>query len=87
VEPREFWDRNTVLAEAFCVSDERVRQAQAVLDEAQAERSRTLAAFAVTVGNDGTIADLMGLNEREVRLARRTGQDQQTEYMDVKAGK
>jgi hypothetical protein len=72
VEPREFWDRNTVLAEAFCASDERVRQAQAVLDEAQAERSRTLAAFAVTVGNDGTIADLMGLNEREVRLARRT---------------
>jgi hypothetical protein len=72
VEPREFWDRNTVLAEAFCASDERVRQAQAVLDEAQAERSRTLAAFAVTVGSDGTIADLMGLNEREVRLARRT---------------
>ncbi|MFJ4920697.1 hypothetical protein [Streptomyces sp. NPDC088725] len=72
MEPREFWDRNTVLAEAFCASDERVRQAQAVLDEAQAERSRTLAAFAVTVGNDGTIADLMGLNEREVRLARRT---------------
>lgn len=43
-----------------------------MLDEAQAERSRTLAAFAVTVGSDGTIADLMGLNEREVRLARRT---------------
>ncbi len=72
VEPRDFWDRNTVLAEAFCTSDERVRQAQSVLDEAQAERSRTLAAFAVTVGRDGTIADLMGLNEREVRMARRT---------------
>ncbi len=43
-----------------------------MLDEAQAERSRTLAAFAVTVGDDGSIADLMGLNEREVRLARRT---------------
>lgn len=72
VEPREFWERNTVLAEAFCASDERMRQAQALLDETQAERSRTLAAFAVTVGDDGSIADLMGLNEREVRLARRT---------------
>jgi hypothetical protein len=60
------------LAEAFCASDERVRQAQSVLDETQAERSRTLAAFAVTVGNDGTVADLMGLHEREVRVARRT---------------
>ncbi|WP_335932093.1 hypothetical protein [Streptomyces sp. PTD5-9] len=49
-----------------------MRRAQALLDEAQAERSRTLAAFAVTVGDDGSIADLMGLNEREVRLARRT---------------
>ncbi|WP_242572677.1 hypothetical protein [Streptomyces sp. NP-1717] len=72
MDPRELWDRNSVLAEAFCASDEQVRQAQAVLDEAQAERSRTLAAFAVTVGNDGAVADLMGLNEREVRLARRT---------------
>ncbi|MFB7913190.1 hypothetical protein [Streptomyces sp. NPDC056061] len=72
MEPRDFWDRNTVLAEAFCASDERMRRAQALLDEAQAERSRTLAAFAVTVGDDGSIADLMGLNEREVRLARRT---------------
>ncbi|MFD3519538.1 hypothetical protein [Streptomyces sp. NPDC058653] len=72
MEPRELWDRNSVLAEAFCASDEQVRRAQAVLDEAQAERSRTLAAFAVTVGNDGAVADLMGLNEREVRLARRT---------------
>ncbi|WP_342281226.1 hypothetical protein [Streptomyces sp. CLV115] len=49
-----------------------MRRAQALLDETQAERSRTLAAFAVTVGDDGSIADLMGLNEREVRLARRT---------------
>ncbi|MFI9624511.1 hypothetical protein [Streptomyces sp. NPDC052042] len=49
-----------------------MRRAQALLDEAQAERSRTLAAFAVTVGDDGSIAGLMGLNEREVRLARRT---------------
>ncbi|MFD3920348.1 hypothetical protein [Streptomyces sp. NPDC058595] len=72
MDPRELWDRNSVLAEAFCASDEQVRRAQAVLDEAQAERSRTLAAFAVTVGNDGAVADLMGLNEREVRLARRT---------------
>lgn len=72
MEPRELWDRNSVLAEAFCASDEQVRQAQAVLDGAQAERSRTLAAFAVTVGNDGAVADLMGLAEREVRIARRT---------------
>ncbi|MFE7614062.1 hypothetical protein [Streptomyces sp. NPDC057496] len=71
MEPREFWERNTVLAEAFCASDERMRRAQALLDETQAERSRTLAAFAVTVGDDGSIADLMGLKEREVRLARR----------------
>ncbi|MGW2176771.1 hypothetical protein ACWCXX_01520 [Streptomyces sp. NPDC001732] len=48
-----------------------MRRAQALLDETQAERSRTLAAFAVTVGDDGSIADLMGLKEREVRLARR----------------
>lgn len=61
-----------MLAEAFCASDERVRRIQAELDDAQAARTRTLAAFAVTVGNDGTIADVMGLNEREVRLARRT---------------
>ncbi|GHH69723.1 hypothetical protein GCM10018793_02620 [Streptomyces sulfonofaciens] len=72
MKPREFWDRNTILAEAFCASDERVRQARSLLDEAQAERSRTLAAFAVTVGSDVTIAALMGLNEREVRMARRT---------------
>ncbi|MYV54293.1 hypothetical protein [Streptomyces sp. SID3212] len=70
--PRELWERNIVLAEAFCASDERVRQAQSTLDDAQAERNRTLAAFAVTVGNDGSVADLMGLNEREVRVARRT---------------
>ncbi|MER5746827.1 hypothetical protein ABT097_26560 [Streptomyces sp. NPDC002225] len=49
-----------------------MRRAQALLDEMRAERSRTLAAFAVAVGDDGSIADLMGLNEREVRLARRT---------------
>jgi hypothetical protein len=72
VNPRELWERNIVLAEAFCASDERVRQAQSTLDDAQAERNRTLAAFAVTVGNDGSVADLMGLNEREVRVARRT---------------
>ncbi|MFB6500564.1 hypothetical protein ACFYXP_01395 [Streptomyces sp. NPDC002466] len=48
-----------------------MRRAQALLDETQAERSRALAAFAVTVGDDGSIADLMGLKEREVRLARR----------------
>ncbi|WP_329454808.1 hypothetical protein [Streptomyces sp. NBC_01497] len=72
MEPREYWDRNAVLAEAFCACDEQVREAQAILDERQIERSRTLAAFAVTVGDDGTVANLMGLGEREVRLARRT---------------
>ncbi|MEU9116476.1 hypothetical protein AB0D04_33195 [Streptomyces sp. NPDC048483] len=72
MEPRELWDRNAVLAEAFCLGDERVREAQARLDEAQADRSRVLAAFAVTVGSTGAVAGLFGLNEREVRIARRT---------------
>ena len=72
MEPRELWDRNAVLAEAFCLGDERVREAQARLDEAQADRSRVLAAFAVTVGSAGAVAGLFGLNEREVRVARRT---------------
>ncbi|MEV5484402.1 MULTISPECIES: hypothetical protein [Streptomyces] len=72
MDPRELWDRNAVLAEAFCLGDERVREAQARLDEAQADRSRVLAAFAVTVGSAGAVAGLFGLNEREVRVARRT---------------
>jgi AraC-like DNA-binding protein len=72
VEPRDLWERNTLLAEAFCSSDDKVRQARAILDEAHADRARTLAAFAVTVGSDGAVADLMGLNAREVRVARRT---------------
>ncbi|MBQ0987321.1 hypothetical protein KBZ10_22935 [Streptomyces sp. F63] len=72
MEPRQWWERNTVLAEAFCRSDEQVRSAQAILDEAQVHRSRLLAAFAVTVGSDGAVAGVLGLNEREVRVARRT---------------
>ncbi|MFD6274091.1 hypothetical protein ACFWFI_00590 [Streptomyces sp. NPDC060209] len=60
------------MADAFCGADDRVREAQSVFDGAQAERARTLAAFAVTVGNDAAVAELLGLNEREVRLARRT---------------
>ncbi|THA25831.1 hypothetical protein E4198_15000 [Streptomyces sp. RKND-216] len=72
MEPRDLWERNSLLAEAFCASDDEVRHAQRILDEAQANRTRILAAFAVTVGSDGGVADLMGLNEREVRLARRT---------------
>ncbi|EST35810.1 hypothetical protein N566_17235 [Streptomycetaceae bacterium MP113-05] len=72
METRDLWERNSLLAEAFCVSDDTVRQAQKVLDEAQADRTRMLAAFAVTVGSDSGVADLMGLGEREVRLARRT---------------
>ncbi|MEK8169361.1 hypothetical protein NKH77_04810 [Streptomyces sp. M19] len=49
-----------------------MRHAQRLLDEAQASRSRTLAAFAVTVGSDEAIAELLGLQQREVRVARRT---------------
>ncbi|MCC9739740.1 hypothetical protein [Streptomyces sp. MNU89] len=49
-----------------------MRSAQATLDEAQVHRSRLLAAFAVTVGSDGAVAGVLGLNEREVRVARRT---------------
>ncbi|MFC5904315.1 hypothetical protein ACFP53_34735 [Streptomyces zhihengii] len=49
-----------------------MREAQAVMDEALVSRTRVLAAFAVTVGSDAAVADLMGLNEREVRVARRT---------------
>ncbi|MFE3827017.1 hypothetical protein [Streptomyces sp. NPDC059092] len=72
MEPRELWERHSVLASAFCGSDDQVREAQGVLDEAQAGRTRMLAAFAVTVGSDCAVANLLGLNEREVRLARRT---------------
>ncbi|MGW7489051.1 hypothetical protein [Streptomyces sp. NPDC054786] len=72
MEPRELWERHAVLAQAFCSSDDEVRRTQGLLDEAEARRSRTLAAFAVTVGSDGVVAELLGLDEREVRLARRT---------------
>lgn len=66
------WERNAVLAEAFCDSDERVRIAQTLLDEAVADRSRCLAGFSITVGSDGAVAQMLGLGEREVRVARRT---------------
>ncbi|MFF0622714.1 hypothetical protein [Streptomyces sp. NPDC004296] len=72
MEPRELWERHAVLAQAFCISDDEVRRTQGLLDEAEARRSRTLAAFAVTVGSDEVVADLLGLDAREVRLARRT---------------
>jgi hypothetical protein len=72
MEPRQLWERHAVVAEAFCRSDERVRVAQSVLDQAMADRSRMLAAFSVTVGSDGAVAEMLGLNEREVRVARRT---------------
>ncbi|MGW1375937.1 hypothetical protein ACWD6P_16910 [Streptomyces sp. NPDC002446] len=72
MEPRELWERHAVLAQAFCSSDDEVRRTQGLLDEAEVRRSRTLAAFAVTVGSDAVVADLLGLDEREVRLARRT---------------
>ncbi|WP_405783239.1 hypothetical protein [Streptomyces sp. NBC_00859] len=72
MDPRELWERHAVLAQAFCANDEEVRRAQGALDEGHAVRTRTLAAFAVTLGSDGTVAGLLGLTEREVRLARRT---------------
>lgn len=72
MELRQRWERNSVLAEAFCQADERVVATQTSLDEAQATRTRLLAAMSVTVGSDGAVADLLGLAEREVRLARRT---------------
>jgi hypothetical protein len=72
MDSRELWERNAVLAEAFCVSDDQVAAAQTTLDEAQADRTRLLAAFAVTVGSDAAVARLLGLTEREVRMARRT---------------
>src|SRR6185312_574450 len=72
MEPRELWERHAVLAQAVCSSDDEVRRTQGLLDEAEARRSRTLAAFAVTVGSDAVVAELLGLDEREVRLARRT---------------
>jgi hypothetical protein len=88
MEPRQLWNRNTVLAEAFCLSDEHVRSAQSALDETQAHRSRLLAAFAVTVGSDSAVADLLGLSEREVRVARRTVGKEDARRMaeDVLAG-
>ncbi|MEU9090228.1 hypothetical protein ACIOEW_13650 [Streptomyces sp. NPDC087901] len=61
-----------MLADAFCGADDRVREAQSTFDGTQTERARMLAAFAVTVGSDTAVADLLGLTEREVRLARRT---------------
>lgn len=72
MDSRELWERNAVLAEAFCVSDDQVAAAQTTLDEAQADRTRLLAAFAVTVGSDAAVGRLLGLAEREVRMARRT---------------
>jgi len=72
MEPRELWERHDVLAKAFCHSDEEVRAAQTTLDDAQASRARSLAAFAVVVGNDKAVAEMLGLPEREVRIARRT---------------
>ncbi len=72
MDSRELWERNAVLAEAFCVSDDQVAAAQTTLDEAQADRTRLLAAFAITVGSDAAVGRLLGLTEREVRMARRT---------------
>ncbi|GAB2606087.1 hypothetical protein GCM10027168_43790 [Streptomyces capparidis] len=60
-----------MLAEAFCLADERVEAARAALEEAQTERTRVLAALSVTVGSDGAVAQLLGLAERSVRLSRR----------------
>ncbi|PWI45045.1 hypothetical protein [Streptomyces sp. ICBB 8177] len=72
MEPRELWSRHQVLAEAFCRSDEHVKDAQSLLDKARADRLRLLAGFSVSVGSDGAVAAMLGLAEREVRVARRT---------------
>ncbi|WGP12822.1 hypothetical protein [Streptomyces sp. SH5] len=69
--PQQSWSHHKVLAEEFCLHDEQVRFAEAALREAQMRRSRSLAAFAVTVGRDRSVADLLGLQEREVRSVRR----------------
>lgn len=66
------WERHAVLARAYFGNDDDVRRSQGDLDGRKADRMRTLAAFAVTLGSDGTVAELLGLHEREVRLARRT---------------
>ncbi|MER7540955.1 hypothetical protein ABTX77_40295 [Streptomyces sp. NPDC097704] len=71
MDPQQSWNCHKVLAEEFCFHDERVRLAEAALREAQIHRSRSLAALAVTVGRDRSVADLLGLDEREVRTARR----------------
>jgi hypothetical protein len=71
MDPQQPWRQHKVLAEDFCVHDERVRLAKEVLREAQMHRNRSLAALAVTVGRDRSVADLLGLSEREVRSARR----------------
>ncbi|MFJ2932493.1 hypothetical protein ACIO8G_06970 [Streptomyces sp. NPDC087219] len=71
MDPQQSWSHHKVLAEEFCLHDERVRLAEEALREAQMHRSRSLAAFAVTVGRDRSVADLLGLQEREVRSARR----------------
>ncbi|WP_411108582.1 hypothetical protein [Streptomyces sp. c-19] len=71
MDPQQSWNHHKVLAEEFCLHDERVRWAEEALREAQMHRSRSLAAFAVTVGRDRSVADLLGLQEREVRSARR----------------
>ncbi|WP_250299430.1 MULTISPECIES: hypothetical protein [unclassified Streptomyces] len=84
MESRELWERHAVLADAFCGADDHVRRAQSVFDGAQAERARMLAAFAITVGSDGAVADMLGLNEREVRVARRTvGKDDARSLADT----
>lgn len=72
MELRDRLSRHAVLAEVFCQADESVGEAQLRLEEAQAQRVRMLAALAITVGSDSATARLIGLSDRQVRVARRT---------------
>jgi hypothetical protein len=72
MELRDRLERNAALAEEFCRADERVAEVQRELDDVKTERVRILAALAVTVGSDSGTAHLLGMHEREVRVARRT---------------
>lgn len=72
MESRQTWNRHSVLAQAFYRSDDQSRAAQTALEETEQQRALALAAFAVSIGNDRAVANLLGLNPRDVRLSRRS---------------